>query len=84
MDLSFLVAEACVDWQRDASDVARIVDTSHRTALETSMASTMSTGRALAMACPTLGSARRNCCITSLTIMGVFTPVGCTELTQMR
>ena len=48
-----------------------------------STGSTMSTGSALAIALPICGSAARNSAITSLTIMGVFTPVGWTVFTRM-
>jgi hypothetical protein len=49
-----------------------------------STASTMSTGRAFAIALLRLGSWARNSCIASLTTIGVFTPVGWTEFTRMR
>ena len=53
-------------------------------ALEMSTASTMSTGSALAIASDRVGSEAKNCCITSLTTIGVLTPVGWTEFTRMR
>jgi len=78
-----LVREAGVDRHRDAGDVAAVVGDQPEDGVEMSTGSTMSTGSALAIAWPMAGSDSRNCCITSLTTMGVRTPVGCTEFTRM-
>ena len=57
-------------------------ETSHRMALEMSIASTISTGDPLAVAAMP-GSCSKSFAKSSSTVIGVLTPVGATELTRM-